>query len=143
MLLKNQIISFKLRNVIIFAWILFKSCCNLPLKISIQFVFFINSFVSRIAFLRLTRPHEYFAGENLDAEHCEALEEIFKRLQFRSLLLEDSNLNDEVGTSQEPSSSSRARLMQNEPYFSRCTHFFTMTHPRTCLLICRTMEYLQ
>ncbi|GFV04609.1 integrase catalytic domain-containing protein [Trichonephila clavipes] len=35
-------------------------------------------------------------GENLDAHHCEALEEIFKRLQFRSLLLENSNLDDEV-----------------------------------------------
>ncbi|GFY68953.1 protein phosphatase 1 regulatory subunit 37 [Trichonephila inaurata madagascariensis] len=34
-------------------------------------------------------------GENLDAHHCEALEEIFKRLQFRSLLLENSNLDDE------------------------------------------------
>ncbi|CAL1266856.1 unnamed protein product [Larinioides sclopetarius] len=34
-------------------------------------------------------------GENLDAQHCEALEEIFKRLKFRSLLLENSNLDDE------------------------------------------------
>ncbi|XP_035225893.1 protein phosphatase 1 regulatory subunit 37-like [Stegodyphus dumicola] len=34
-------------------------------------------------------------GENLDAHHCEALEEIFKRLQFRSLQLEDCHLNDE------------------------------------------------
>ncbi|KAF8792956.1 Protein phosphatase 1 regulatory subunit 37 like protein [Argiope bruennichi] len=34
-------------------------------------------------------------GENLDAQHCEALEEIFKRLKFHSLLLENSNLDDE------------------------------------------------
>ncbi|XP_042911305.1 protein phosphatase 1 regulatory subunit 37 isoform X2 [Parasteatoda tepidariorum] len=34
-------------------------------------------------------------GENLVAHHCEALEEIFKRIQFSSLLLEDCNLDDE------------------------------------------------
>ncbi|RWS30785.1 protein phosphatase 1 regulatory subunit 37-like protein [Leptotrombidium deliense] len=41
---------------------------------------------------------EYAIGEKLDPRHCEALEEILKRIQFRTIDLEACNLDDEGAT---------------------------------------------
>lgn len=38
----------------------------------------------------------FSTGEKLDVKHCETLEEVFKRVQFRMLDLEASNLTDDV-----------------------------------------------
>ena len=35
-------------------------------------------------------------GERLDAKHCETLEEILRRVQFRTIDLEATHLDDEV-----------------------------------------------
>lgn len=37
-------------------------------------------------------------GEKLDYKTCEALEEVFKRLQFRVVDLEQTNLDEDVST---------------------------------------------
>ena len=38
----------------------------------------------------------YFQGVKLDVKSCEALEEIFKRVQVHTLDIENTNLEDEV-----------------------------------------------
>lgn len=39
-----------------------------------------------------------FSGEKLDYRACEALEEVFKRLQFKVVDLEQTNLDEDVST---------------------------------------------
>lgn len=39
-----------------------------------------------------------FPGEKLDYKTCEALEEVFKRLQFKVVDLEQTNLDEDVST---------------------------------------------
>ena len=36
-------------------------------------------------------------GERLDLRHCETIEEVLKRVQFRTIDLEATHLDDEVG----------------------------------------------
>ena len=36
------------------------------------------------------------SGERLDSKHCETLEEILRRVQFRTFDLENTHLDDEV-----------------------------------------------
>lgn len=38
------------------------------------------------------------AGEKLDARHCEAMEEVLRRVQFRTFDIENTHLEDEVST---------------------------------------------
>ena len=38
-----------------------------------------------------------FLGDKLDQKHCETLEEILRRVQFRTLDLEATHLEEEVG----------------------------------------------
>lgn len=40
----------------------------------------------------------FFSGEKLDYKACEALEEILKRVQFKVLDLEQTNLDEDVRT---------------------------------------------
>lgn len=42
-------------------------------------------------------------GEKLDYKACEALEEVFKRLQFKVVDLEQTNLDEDVSTCHRPS----------------------------------------
>lgn len=42
-------------------------------------------------------PH-LIPGEKLDYKTCEALEEVFKRLQFRVVDLEQTNLDEDVSS---------------------------------------------
>lgn len=39
-----------------------------------------------------------FLDENLDSRHCETLEEVFRRVQFRTIDLEATKLEEEVCT---------------------------------------------
>lgn len=39
-----------------------------------------------------------FSGEKLDHKACEALEEIFKRVQFKMVDLEQTNLDEDVSS---------------------------------------------
>lgn len=47
----------------------------------------------------MASPHKgtcSFPGEKLDYKTCEALEEVFKRLQFKVVDLEQTNLDEDV-----------------------------------------------
>lgn len=45
-----------------------------------------------------TRGHCVLLGEKLDYKACEALEEVFKRLQFRVVDLEQTSLDEDVSS---------------------------------------------
>ncbi|GIY53846.1 protein phosphatase 1 regulatory subunit 37 [Caerostris darwini] len=84
-------------------------------------------------------------GENLDAHHCEALEEIFKRLQFRSLLLENSNLDDETPCLQYLDASKTSQNEQSLLILGRAFRtgsYLTALHLENCGIFGRSLVIL-